>query len=404
MPRPPFNRPPRTSNRPLSRDSTPLIRISRLHFTTVLALLVLAVAACSQGSACTGLSNPQGWSSATIVGDALYVGTMEGELVALDREGGDILWRFALQTDDDDVRAIYGSPTVTEDSVVFGGYDGVLYALSLETGEEVLFGRVRVGDGEPIVGGAVVADDLVLVGSSDGYLYAFGLAEGEELWRFKTGGEVWSTPAVDNGIAYIGSMDRKLYAVDTSDGSKRWEFSTNGAITAKPLVSNGRVYVGSFDGTFYAVDGGTGDEVWRFDGANKWYWSGAVVEEDTLFAASLDGHLYALDVESGELVWKLNAEAPIVGSPAIVGDRVAVASDDGTVRLVRRRDGSDERRCSTGEKIRAGLSQMDRVLYVMATDHSIRALSVKSNGNPDEEWVHFTNKDEPFQLDRIPDC
>ena len=362
------------------------------------------MAACSQGSACTGISNPEGASRAAIVGDALYVGTMEGELLALDREGGEILWRFALQGDDDAVKAIYGPPAVIDDAVLFGGYDGTLYALSQETGEEVHFGRIRVGEGEPIVGGAVVVDDVVLVGSSDGYLYAFSLAEGEELWKFKTDGQVWSTPAVDDGTAYVGSMDRKLYAVDIADGGKRWEFSTKGAIIAEPLVSNGRVYVGSFDGTFYAVDGRTGDEAWRFDGASKWYWSGAVATRDTLFASSLDGNLYALDLESGSLRWKLDAEAPIIGSPAIVGDRIAVAPDDGDVRLVRLSDGGDERRCATGKRIRAGLGQMDGVLYLSVSDHSIRALSIKSNGNPDEEWVHFTNKDEPFDLDRIPDC
>ena len=32
------------------------------------------------------------------------------------------------------------------------------------------------------------------------------------LWKFKTGGGVYSSPAVANGTVYIGSYDGNLYA------------------------------------------------------------------------------------------------------------------------------------------------------------------------------------------------
>ena len=34
-----------------------------------------------------------------------------------------------------------------------------------------------------------------------------------ELWRFATGGIVYSSPAVANGVVYIGSDDKNLYAI-----------------------------------------------------------------------------------------------------------------------------------------------------------------------------------------------
>ena len=46
----------------------------------------------------------------------------------------------------------------------------------------------------------------------------------------------------------------------------------------------------------------------------------------------------------------------------------------------------------------------DGVVYVPASDHSIRALSIKENGNPDEEWVHFTNEEDPVARDWVRSC
>ena len=75
-----------------------------------------------------------------------------------------------------------------------------------------------------------------------------------------------------------------------------------------------------------------------------------------------------------------------------------------TLRLVRLRDGSDERQCDVGVKLRASLSVHEDFIYLAATDHTVRALRVKANGNPDEEWVHFTNEDDLVPPDWVPSC
>jgi outer membrane protein assembly factor BamB len=44
-------------------------------------------------------------------------------------------------------------------------------------------------------------------------VYAVDDQTGEELWRFTTGGTVYSTPVVDNGVVYVGSLYGYLYAL-----------------------------------------------------------------------------------------------------------------------------------------------------------------------------------------------
>ena len=74
-----------------------------------------------------------------------------------------------------------------------------------------------------------------------------------ELWRFATGGIVYSSPAVANGIVYVGSEDKNLYAIDAVTGKEKWRFTTGGLVYPSPAVANGIVYVGREDKNLYAV-------------------------------------------------------------------------------------------------------------------------------------------------------
>ena len=360
-----------------------------------LLLVILTLAACAR------VANPRGGSGATVAGDVLYTGSEEGEIVALDRDTGDFLWNYQLGGEEESERGVYGTPAVADDTLYVGGYDSVFYALSLKEDDEE--GRLKWRSrslGGPIVGGPAVAGDLVLVGSSDGSLYAFNTG-GEEtirtaMWRFPTGDKVWSTPTLVDGVAYFGSMDHKVYAVGLAEGNKLWEFPTKGAVVASPLVLGGRVYVGSFDSNFYAIDAATGAEVWRFEGATKWYWAQAAATDGTILAPSLDGNVYALDRATGALNWTMVTEGPIVGTPAVINGLFAVPSVDGYIRIASLRAQEVLHRCNVEQEIRTPLvtfEEDDDYIYFGARDHSIRAMRIKSNGSPVEEWAHYTESD-----------
>jgi len=369
----------------------------------VLWLLTVSAVALFVLTGCAGTSTPQGWSGAAVSDDKLYIGSQDRDVRALDIETGQTVWTFDLRGEEESDRAVYGTPAISEGLVYVGGYDGILYALNLGDGQES-WDKV-VGEGAPIVGGPVVGDGLVLVGSGDGTLYAFHADTGTQEWKFTTDKGIWSTPTIANGRAYVGSLDQKLYALNLSDGVLMWDFPTGGAITAQPLVVDGRVYIGSFSSNFYAIDAETGTRVWEFPGASNWYWGGAVAEGGKIFAASTDSNLYALDSSSGQLLWVLDTDASIIGSPTLIGDRVAVASTDGRVRLVKQQDGTDETQCNIRTTIKSPLASHNGSLFFRAEDHTIRALKINVNGNPDEVWIHQSNDQEnPVPRDWTKSC
>ena len=359
---------------------------------------------------CTQIPSPEGWSGGVIVEDVtyrddvyrqvLYIGTQDGDLRALVAEdqdnptanGGELLWRYTLTGALESDLAIYGTPVVARETIFFASYHGHLYSLSLD-GEELW--DTRVGEADHIVGGVAVADNLVLVGSDDGQLYAyeydFAANDSDLRWRFSTNGEVWSTPAVRDGIVYFGSLDHYVHAVDLANGSQVWRFKTGGGVVAGPVIAAGKVLVGSIDSTFYAIDAAGGSLVWKFEGAEQWYWGSAVVDGDTVYAPSLDGNLYALDLDDGLRRWTLETEGPIIGSPAVIGNRLAVPSKDGGVYLVALNDGDFEDQCNLGAKLRASLTIHGDTIYLSDGDHTVRELAVKPNGNLDSGWAHFTN-------------
>jgi outer membrane protein assembly factor BamB len=300
----------------------------------------------------------------TVSEEVVFVGSREDELLALDRANGALLWSFPQEGQEDDgLEGIYASPAVTDDLVLVGGYNGILYALDPSTRQKVwefqtddsivgspalVYEEIReiIATPTPSFGSAfsvgaptptpsfgsafsvgaptpTPSDDspsgqeavasrleLIIVGSSDGNLYAMD-TNGVEQWRFETGNKIWSMPVVYEDVVYFGSLDHNVYAVSLKDtgslraGDEMWRFETDGAVAATPLVMNGRVYIGSFDRRFYSLDAFSGQEAWAepFE-AENWFWSKAVSDGATVYVASLDGNLYALDSTSGAERWR----------------------------------------------------------------------------------------------------
>ena len=381
----------------------------RLPVSKPVALLLISVALLALASACGQIARPEGWSAGVAIDEAtigarthdvLVIGTRDGTVIALDRTNGATLWTFELEGPEE-FRSVYGPPLYANETIYISGYDGALYAISTEGR---LKWREQVGDGDPLVGGPALFDDVLLAASSDGTLYAFEAESGSRTWTAETSNKVWSTPVVADGIAYFGSMDHKLYAVNAANGNEVWTFDAGGALTGAITVHNGRVYAGAFDGVMYAVDAASGEELARFEGARGWYWAKPVISGGVLYAPSLDGKVYGLDVYSLAPVRPaVQTDDPVSASPVVVGDRLVVPSNDGTLRLARLSDGGDLRRCEIDSKIRS-LTVSGNVVYLSANDKSIRALSIDSNGDPDEDWSRFTDRDEPEPSDRSRPC
>jgi outer membrane protein assembly factor BamB len=238
-------------------------------------------------------------------------------------------------------------------------------------------------------------------------------------WKFHTGGQVISSPAIVNGTAYVGSTDGNLYAVDLESGTERWKFATKVRVVSSPAVDGGVVYFGSYDGNFYALDAASGQVKWKFQtggerrfagkhlhGAHPdaetmpdpfdFYISSPVVWNGAVYFGSGDGNVYALDAASGKVSWKFKTGDVVHASPAISDGTLFIGSWDSYFYAVDTATGQEKWRFKTGEDhdiynqvgIQSSAAVMDGVVYFGCRDSNFYAVDARTGK---QKWM-FNNK------------
>jgi outer membrane protein assembly factor BamB len=309
---------------------------NRVLLRRMLPLLAILIGMAIILSGCYGRGQPMGWSGATVSGDSVFVGSLEGRLVGFNKTSHERLWENSedaglLGTAESKV-AIYSTPVVDGELVYLAGYNGKVYAFVSSTGA-LRWVYPREGSLEAIIGGLVISQGMIYFGCSDGSVYALDAATGDKLWSFETGAKIWSTPATSGDTLYVNSFDKKLYALNASSGSKIWDFEIGTTSMTTPLIYENTVYIGSFDRYFYAVDAATGNLRWQSEvEGGKWFWAKAVVQNNVIYAPNLDGKVYLLNAENGsEVAGAVDLGSLISSDPVLVGDKIIIATEEGKV-------------------------------------------------------------------------
>jgi outer membrane protein assembly factor BamB len=224
-------------------------------------------------------------------------------------------------------------------------------------------------------------------------------------WKFKTGGRVYSSPAVADGAVFAGSTDGNLYAVDVATGAQKWKFVTKGRLVSSPAVLAGVVYFESYDSNFYAVDAATGALKWKFatNGERRFaakhihgmlpesdlmpdpfdfYLSSPAVSNGVVYFGSGDGNVYALDAASGGLRWKFQTGDVVHASPALSEGLLFIGSWDTYFYALDAASGAEKWRFKTGDDpvmhnqtgIQSSAAVANGVVYFGCRDSKLYAL------------------------------
>ena len=271
-------------------------------------------------------------ASPAVVGDTVYVGSYDGKFYALNARTGATKWKFATggerrfeakglhgmqpatQTIADPYDVFLSSPVVAHGAVYFGSGDGHLYALDAASGEL----RWKFHTGDVVHASPALANGVLYVGSWDSYLYAVDAASGKEKWRYHSGEDAaihnqvgfQSSPAVVDGVVYTGCRDSNLYAIDAETGKEKWRFSTGLSwVVSSPAVAGGKVFFATSDSSLYhVVDAATGKPVLQQQG-KSFVFSSPAVAGDVVLVGVLNGTLEARDLASGNLLWDFQTDA-----------------------------------------------------------------------------------------------
>jgi len=144
--------------------------------------------------------------------------------------------------------------------------------------------------------------------------------DGTLKWRFETGREVHSSPAIGHdGTIYVGSGDYHLYAINP-DGTLKWAFETGGEVHSSPSIGpDGIIYVGSYDDNLYAVNP-DGTCNWSFETGGEVYSSPSIGPDGTIYVGSGDNKVHAL-APDGNRLWAWPTMSWVDASAAIGPNR-----------------------------------------------------------------------------------
>jgi len=144
-------------------------------------------------------------ASPVIANNILVAGGRDGFLYGLNELTGEKIWQLDYQ-----VSWILSSVAVKDSVVVTGTSDGsFINALNLFTGKELW----RFQTQAPVWASPIITNDKVICGSNDGVLYGLELYTGKELWRYRAGEKFFASPVVAGNKVYNGNDDGIMYCL-----------------------------------------------------------------------------------------------------------------------------------------------------------------------------------------------
>jgi outer membrane protein assembly factor BamB len=312
----------------------------------------------------------------------LYLADPEGQVLALDAETGEVIWR--RETD----APVSGGPGVVGGMVLVGTQEAEVIALDEASGEE----RWRRRVGSEVLSAPAGESGTLVVNSTDGRVLGMNLATGDTRWSFDRTVPVLtlrgdSSPLVDDARAFIGFANGKLVCLGLSAGNLLWEATVATPrgrtelervidIDADPVLADEVIYAGSFQGGLAAVSANSGVVLWNREIST---YAGLDADWRDVFVTDADDHIWALDATNGATLWQQKAlHARRLSAPAIVGDYLVVGDLDGYLHWLAKEDGRMLARVRPGgDGIRVKPLVVNGVVYVFDDDGSLTALRVK---------------------------
>lgn len=295
---------------------------------------------------------------------------------------------------------LYLQPLILDRSIVTAGRDGVISAIDIKTGDEL----VSVDIDDSISAGVAGNEASWLVATQDGELVAIDAATTAILWKAKMPSEVIVTPVLAGNSVFIRTIDGQLLNIDVSSGETIWNYSqVMPSLTlrgsSQPIVTRDHVFVGLENGHIIALTRDKGELLWDLtlsvasgrseiqrlvdiDGDVELYgqvlyavgyqgrlaaidvtrgqflWArafssetGLSIDDKAVYTTDDRGHIWAIDRFNGATLWKQDQlTARRVTRPVIDGDYLLVGDYAGVLHVLSRADGSFVARDQVGDE------------------------------------------------------
>ena len=189
----------------------------------------------------------------------------------------------------------------------------------------------RYKTGGPIYSSPAVAGQNLVIASMDGFLNALNLKTGKLAWKTQIGVQSIGTPLVRGDSIYVGGGKGDMFRLDSTTGEIRWQFHTGNSMAYKPCADDSGIYFGSRDYRFYKLSY-EGSKLWDYK-TGYYLWGTCSFYKDLVVSSAWDFNIYAFEKTTGAVRWKYSAGIQIYGSPEILNGEVLFATHRKMTRL-----------------------------------------------------------------------
>ena len=331
-----------------------------------------------------------------ILADRIYVADAYGLVLALNRFSGDVIWRAEVGHPDrrnwldisnrSDPSFVSGGIGVGAGKVFVGTVRGELIALDVGDGTE-LWRETLTSE---ILAPAIAENGVVVVQTADGKMYALESDSGDTRWVYDTQDPIVSlrgtaTPVLSEGYAYAGFANGMLAAVEIERGLPLWEqrltipegtseLERINDVDGRPLVLGQVVYAANHQGAMQARRRSDGYMLWETEDPSFH----ALAEGlDLVFVVRDDDVVVAAKQQSGDEAWKQESfYKRVLTDPLAYHNYVVVGDEEGILHVIAQSDGRLLGRHKVGSSIRSPMVEADGIFYVLSNRGKLEALRI----------------------------
>jgi len=252
------------------------------------------------------------------------LGTTGGAVVALNVSDGVEVWRTDLGSE------IVAPPSADNDMVVAQTIDGRLVALDRQNGEMLWSADNQLpiltlrGTSRP-----VIADDTIYAGFANGKLSAMRASNGEPIWEHRVMlpegrselermVDVDTTPLVSGAAIYVGAYQGRVKSLSRRDGRPRWELEIS---TYLDLAEGyGQIYAVDDEDVITAIDSQTGEVVWTQEDFKRRKLNSPVAFSNYIAVGDDEGYLHIIAQRDGRHLGRRKLDGDGIRSGMVLAD------------------------------------------------------------------------------------
>lgn len=316
-------------------------------------------------------------------GNRVYAASHDGNVIAFNPENGDQVWRVETEV------VLSAGPGVGDGIVVVAGYDGDLIALNAADGAEIW--RIQIAS--ETLATPLVKDGNVAVYSIDGRLRVYAAFDGAETWSFEQASPALtqrgSASPITVGTSIFSGFDNgRLVASKLSDGTLVWE-----AVLTPPsgrsdldrladvdgsMAAVGQdIYASGYNGRIASIAAESGEVLWDREISTH---AGLSADWNNVYAVGNDGEVIALLRRNGTDLWRQESLLYRDPTPPVAFSTAVVVGDfEGYIHFFSNFDGQPVARERVGKGMISGIPLVigDK-LIVQSESGTLAAFTVRT--------------------------